>query len=140
NQAIRNLYGDRFAQMEKVGEQPYAAAFSADADPRLIGAQILEHLGLSGTFNVQNQPPQQRLVINRNAGFAQHRITYFRNENRLLIEKQSYTAPVFFNRTHFRHGYEQPFLTSKIWALVVDLAIVGMLFWALSGVLMWWEI
>lgn len=139
-QAVRAFYGAKFGQFEKIGEQPYAAAFSADADARMIGAQILEHLGLSGTFNVQGQPNQPRLVINRNAAFAAHRITYFRNENRLLIEKQAFSAPVFVNRAHFRHGYEQPFVSAKIWAVVVDLAVVGMLFWVLSGIWMWWEI
>lgn len=140
NQAVRAFYGTRFGQFEKVEERPYAAAFSEGADSRMIGAQILEHLGLSGTFNVQGTPTQPRLVINRNAAFAAHRITYFRNEHRLLVEKQAFSAPVFVNRAHFRHGYEQPFLSSKIWAVIVDLAVVGMLFWVVSGVWMWWEI
>ena len=140
NQTIRGWYGDRFAPFEKIEERPYTTVFSADAEPRVIGAQILADLGLSGTFNVQGTATQPRLVINRNAGFALHRITYVRTENRLLVEKQPFTAPVFFNRAHFRHGYEQPFLSAKVWAVVVDLAVAGMLFWALSGIVMWWEI
>ena len=139
-QTVRAFYGAKFGQFEKVEERPYAAAFSEGADTRMIGAQILEHLGLTGTFNVQGQPNQPRLVITRNAAFAAHRVTYFRTENRLLVEKQAFSAPVFVNRAHFRHGYEQPFLASKIWAVVVDLAVVGMLFWVLSGLWMWWEI
>src|SRR5262245_16910900 len=66
NQAIRALYGAKFGQFEKVEERPYTAAFSADAEPRMIGAQILEHLGLSGTFNVQGAATAPRLIINRN--------------------------------------------------------------------------
>lgn len=139
-QVVRTLYGAKFGQFEKVGERDYTAAFSADADPRMIGAQILDHLGLAGSFNVQGTTSQPRLIINRNAAFATHRITYFRGENRLLIEKQRFTAPVFVNRLHFRHGYEQPFLSSRIWAVTVDLAIAAMVFWAASGLWMWWEI
>ena len=139
-QAVRAFYGAKFGQFEKVEERPYNAAFSEGADARLIGAQVLEHLGLTGTFNVQGQPNQPRLVITRNAAFAAHRVTYFRTENRLLVEKQAFSAPVFLNRAHFRHGYGQPFLASKIWAVIVDLAVVGMLFWVLSGLWMWWEI
>ena len=139
-QAVRAFYGAKFGQFEKVEERPYNAAFSEGADARLIGAQVLEHLGLTGTFNVQGQPNQPRLVITRNAAFAAHRVTYFRTENRLLVEKQAFSAPVFLNRAHFRHGYGQPFLASKVWAVIVDLAVVGMLFWVLSGLWMWWEI
>jgi hypothetical protein len=138
--AVRALYGAAWGQFEKVEERPYTAAFSEGADNRMIGAQILEHLGLTGTFNVQGAPNQPRLVITRNAAFAAHRVTYFRTENRLLVEKQAFSAPVFVNRAHFRHGFEQPFLASKIWAVVVDLAVVGLLFWVLSGLWMWWEI
>lgn len=140
NQIVRSFYGARFGQMDKVEERPFTAAFSDDADPRLIGAQVLEHLGLSGTFNLAPGASATRLVINRHAAFAQHRITYFRTENRLLVEKQAFTAPVFVNRAHFRHGYEQPFLAAQVWGVVVDLAVVGMLFWAVSGLWMWWEI
>lgn len=140
NQTLRAWYGGSLGQLEKVEERPYTAAFSADADPRMIGAQILEHLGLSGSFNVQGRAGQPKLVINRNGALAQHRITYFRPENRLLIEKQSFTAPVFVNRAHFRAGYEQPFLAARTWGFIVDLAIVGMVFWVVSGILMWWEI
>lgn len=140
NQVVRAFYGERFGKFEKLEERPYTAVFSNDADARMIGAQILEHLGMSGTFNVQGTANQPRLVINRNGAFSQHRITYFRAENRLLVEKQSFTAPVFVNRAHFRHGYEQPFLAAKAWGFIVDLAIAGMVLWVLTGILMWWEI
>jgi hypothetical protein len=137
---VRGLYGAKFNQFEKIEERPYTAVFSADADPRQIGAQVLGDLGLSGTFNVQGGANAPKLVINRNAAFSAHRVTYFRPENRLLVEKQAFVAPVFLNRLHFRHGYEQPFLSARIWAVTVDLAIVAMLFWAASGLWMWWEI
>ena len=125
---------------EKVEERDYKAAFSADADARMIGAQVLEDLGLSGTFNTQGSPQHPKLIINRNGAFAIHRITYFREQGRLLVEKQPLRTPTFLNRTHFRHGYEQPFVAQKVWAFVVDLVVVALLFWVLSGVWMWWEI
>src|SRR6185503_5205344 len=62
-QAVRAFYGAKFGQMEKVEERSYAATFSADAEPRMIGAQILEHLGLSGAFFVQGTASQPRMII-----------------------------------------------------------------------------
>lgn len=140
SELVRSFYGGKFSDFEKIDEHPYTAAFSADASARLIGAQVLADLGLAGTFQVQGTPTQPKLVITRNAAFTAHRITYFRTENRLLIEKQSLSTPVIFNRLHFRHGYEQPFVSAKIWGFVVDLAVVGLLFWVVSGIWMWWEI
>lgn len=137
--AVRALYGGSVGGFEKVEERRYEAVFSDGADARMIGAQILDDLGLSGTFNVQGTAEQPRLVIVRHGAFSAHRITYTRADSRLVIEKQRFTAPIFVNRAHFRHGYGQPFLASKVWAVVVDLAVVGMLFWGVSGIWMWWE-
>tara|TARA_R110002049_G_scaffold281977_1_gene461668 strand:+ start:330 stop:929 length:600 start_codon:yes stop_codon:yes gene_type:complete len=125
---------------EKVEMRDYKTVFSADADARMIGTQVLENLGLSGTFNTQGNPHQPKLVINRNGAFAIHRITYFREQGRLLVEKQPLRTPTFLNRTHFRHGYEQDFVSTKVWAVIVDLVVVALLFWVISGVWMWWEI
>ncbi|MSU48927.1 MAG: hypothetical protein EXS37_07565 [Opitutus sp.] len=137
---VRGFYGGKFNDFEKIGEQPYTAAFSEGADARAIGTQILSDLGLAGSFNVQPGATPTKMVFNRSAAFVAHRVTYFRAENRLLIEKLQLNAPMFVNRLHFRSGYTQPFLAAKIWAFVVDLAIVGMLFWVASGIWMWWEI
>lgn len=139
-ETVRGFYGGKYNDFEKVEERAYAAAFSADADTRLIGAQILADLGLAGSFNIQGGATPARLVINRGGPFVAHRITYFRTENRLLVEKQTLNAPMVVNRLHFRSGYDQPFLASKLWAAVVDLAIVGMVFWVVSGIWMWWEV
>lgn len=125
---------------EKVEEREYRAAFSPDADVRMIGAQVLEDLGMPGAFFVRGQANQPKLVINRNGAFATHRVTYFRDANRVLVERQEYKAPAFLNRAHFRHGYEHGFMPSTAWAVIVDLVVVALLFWVLSGLWMWWEI
>ncbi|MSU24288.1 MAG: hypothetical protein EXS32_10750 [Opitutus sp.] len=137
---VRGWYGGKYPEFEKIEERPYTAAFSADATPRQIGEQVLADLGLAGSFNTPPNPPAGRLVFNRFSSFAAHRVTYFRAENRVVIEKQTTVAPVIVNRAHFRSGYEQPYLASKIWGATVDLAVIGMVFWVLSGVLLWWEI
>ena len=124
----------------KVEERDYQAAFSADADTRMIGAQVLESLGLAGPFNVQGSANQPKLVINRNGAFSAHRITYLRDQNRLLVEQQQFTKPMMLNRSHFRHGYGQSFVAATAWAVIVDLVIVSLLFWVISGLWMWWEI
>ncbi|MBI5769280.1 MAG: PepSY domain-containing protein [Verrucomicrobia bacterium] len=137
---VRNLWGGKYSDFEKIEERPYTAASSADASPRQIGEQLLADLGLAGSFNVNPASNASRLVLMRSALLTVHRVTYFRAEHRVLIERQRLDAPVALNRAHFRHGYEQPYLAGKIWGAIVDLAVLGMVFWAVSGVLLWWEI
>lgn len=127
-------------QFKKVAERDYDVAFSDDADARMIGAKVLEDLEMSGAFNVQGNAGQPRLVIMRNGAFAVDRVTYLRPQKKLLIERQTLDAPMFLNRSHFRHGYNQPFMASITWAVIVDLVIASLVFWVLSGLWMWWEI
>lgn len=124
----------------KVDERDYDTVFSDDADAKMIGAKVLEDLGLAGSFNVQGDARQPKLVIMRNGAFAIDRVTYLRPQKRVLIERQTLNAPMFLNRAHFRHGYTQPFAASITWAVIVDLVVVALAFWVLSGLWMWWEI
>ena len=98
-QAVRGLYGGNFPQFEKIGEREYTAAFSADADPRMIGAQILDHLDLAGTFNVQGRADQPRLVINATPRrHASHHVSPQRKPP--LIENSSLSRRAVLNRAH----------------------------------------
>jgi hypothetical protein len=106
----------------------------------MIGAKVLEDVGLAGSFNVQGDARQPRLVIMRNTATAVYRVTWLRPEKKVQIERQQLNVPMFLNRTHFRHGYTQPFAASMTWAVIVDLVIVALVFWVLSGLWMWWEI
>ncbi len=127
-------------EFKKVSERDYDVIFSDDADARMIGAKVLEDLGMPGAFGVQGNASQPRLVIMRNGAFAIDRVTYLRPQKKLLIERQALDAPGFLNRSHFRHGYNQPFAASMTWAVIVDLVIVSLVFWVLSGLWMWWEV
>jgi hypothetical protein len=125
---------------EKIDEREYDVVFSDDVDARMIGAKVLEDVGLAGSFNVQGDARQPRLVIMRNTASAVYRVTYLRPQKKVQIERQQFNMPMFLNRAHFRHGYTQPFAASMTWAVIVDLVIVALVFWVLSGLWMWWEI
>jgi hypothetical protein len=45
----------------------------------------------------------------------------------------------FLNRFHRRRGYAQSYLPDIVMAISVDAVIVALVFWALSGLWMWWE-
>lgn len=138
--AVREFYGGNYNRFEQVEEREYATEYSGDTDPNRVGREILDELGLTGGFWVRGTPAEEKMVVHRDGGLLEHRISFFPKERRLTIEKQEVTAPTFLNRAHFRHGYEQPFLAADAWAFVVDLVIVSMLLWIATGIWMWWEI
>lgn len=128
------------AEFEKAEEIDYEADFSEDMGVREMAAQVLVDLGLPGAFFVQGDAKQDKLVIHRNRSLKASRVTWFRSQNRVIVENQIFSTPVFLNRTHFRHGYEQPHFASVAWAVIVDLVVLALIAWVLTGLWMWWEI
>ena len=47
--------------------------------------------------------------------------------------------PAFLERMHRRRGFQHAYALEDTWAVSVDLVIATMVFWAGSGVWMWWE-
>ena len=71
---------------------------------------------------------------------APRRITWDSIGGKLVIERQEFRGPVLLERMHRRRGYQQPYAVEDTWAFSVDVAVVAMVFWSLSGLWLWWEI
>jgi len=120
-------------------DEIYPNAFEPGTPPREIAQQILSDLDLEGAFGVQGPTPDGRLVINRQGMLSPRRITFTPQDRRIVVERQSLETSGFLNRFHRRRGYQQPYAADKAMAVSVDAVIVAMVFWALSGLWMWWE-
>ena len=131
--------GKPLAQFEKVAELPYEAVFSDGIEPREAGLQILRDLDREGAFWVgQNQKlSAERFTVNRNRAIGPERIHYYPRENKVIIERQKTTTASLLVGLHLKHGIGHPGIAANLWGIVLDLVIVGMLFWVLSGVWMW---
>ena len=131
--------GKPLAQFEKVEELPYEAVFSDGIEPREAGLQILRDLDREGAFWVgQNQKlTAERFTVNRNRAIGPERIHYYPRENKVIIERQKTTTASLLVGLHLKHGIGHPGIAANLWGIVLDLVIVGMLFWVLSGVWMW---
>ncbi len=120
-------------------EQQYANRFEPGTPPREIARQILADLNMEGAFGVQGPAPDGRLTINRQGMLSPHRITFSPNDRRIVVERLELDTSGFLNRFHRRRGYQQPYAADLAMAIAVDAVIVAMVFWALSGLWMWWE-
>jgi hypothetical protein len=131
-------YGRGPVPFQKERELTYPGTFPEGASPRDISRQILASLEMDGAHGV-NRRQDGTIVINRNDLLSPRRITYTPSENRIVIEKMEPRTNAFLERFHRRRGYSTGYGLDTIWAVSVDLVIVAMVFWALSGLWMWWE-
>jgi hypothetical protein len=125
-------------KLEKEKEQNYQAAFTEDVDPRLVGELILADLGLEGTYIVRHNKQRGIYLILRRDPINPRRITYIPAEEKIIVERQLLNPVNFLQGLHHRNSYRQENLMDDSWAISVDLAIIGMIFWVLSGLWMWW--
>jgi hypothetical protein len=119
-------------------ELTYDGVFSDGADLRTISQQILSSLDLDGAHGVTRRK-DGAIVITRNDLLTPRRLTYTPSTRALLIETLPYRTNVMLERFHRRRGYATGYVLDTMWAVTVDLAIAGMVFWVLSGLWMWWE-
>ncbi|MCX6623169.1 MAG: hypothetical protein NTY38_19310 [Acidobacteria bacterium] len=140
---FKELYGGPLVKWIKEKEQPCNCQFSPRIPPRVAAEEILRNLGLTGDFyaNWGKLPDGPRLTIMRTDAITPRQIFYTVSDGKLRVEKQEFRSQPFLERLHRRRGYRssQPGLDTA-WAVSVDLAIAGMLFWIASGVWMWWEL
>jgi hypothetical protein len=121
-----------------VHETDFAADAAFPYDPEEQAKAILKHLDLEGAHTFMGAPNPSQMTILRFCGTGHYRITWHRQQSRLVVEKQ---RPVSFysvvNALHFQHGYGQPFFAHLTWAAIVDTATVSTVIWVISGIYLW---
>ncbi len=122
---------------EKVSQQVFPAQFSADASADFMGEEILRELNLEGSFRAVLSKDRKTLTVIRNDAVSPRRITYTLADRHLLVEKQYFAVQSLLERMHRRRGYGS-FMADNAWAVSVDIVVVAMTFWILSGLWMWW--
>lgn len=137
---VRGWYGGDLGRFEQIDQFDYQASFTKETSAAEAARQILRDIDMDGSHFVQGSPTGERLTINRQAGTAARRIIYLPKEGRITVERQVYNTPGFLMRLHMRHGYEQPYAAAKAWGLGVEVTVLAMMFWIVSGIWMWWEI
>ncbi|MEW5979214.1 MAG: hypothetical protein AB1898_25750 [Acidobacteriota bacterium] len=137
---FRHYYGGPTSLFEKESERVYSTPFPSGATPQAKAIQILGDLGLEGAHSVNASKQGQQIMIYRNDPVIPRRITYSPADQKLVIEREQFRTPSFLERMHRRRGFQQPYLLDGLWGVSVDLVIVGMIFWVLSGLWMWWEL
>jgi hypothetical protein len=131
-------YGAGPPAYQKEREFVYDGFVPPDAELRAISQQILSSAGLDGAHGVTRRK-DGAIVITRNDLLTPRRLMYNPSNRSVLVEKVPHRANAFLERYHRRRGYATGYKLDTVWAVTVDLVIIAMAFWALSGLWMWWE-
>ena len=123
----------------KESESVYSRIFPIGTKPKVMAEQILADLKLSGT-HLAFERMDGMVIINRRDPLTPRRITYDPDTGDLLVEKQVVGFPTWLRTLHHRTGYRVGETRENTWAFFVDLAILAMIFWAVSGIWMWAEL
>jgi len=138
---FKQVYKDTPAWVVR-SEEPYKLAISDETNLRQLAAEVIKDAGVEeGPFRVSRQGKgKQRLDIVVGDFWSTTRLTYFINKQQLRIEDKPFRWDHFFHKFHLLHGYGQKSFFSDLWAFLLDLLCVSIIFWCVSGIYMWWKL
>jgi hypothetical protein len=136
---VSSWYASRQPAMMTERELDYSRSFPANSSREQIAETILQDLGLSGTHRVSGGTDGNPLVIHRQHALTTRQITFDSSKNRILLRREQFRTSSFLERMHRRRGYNT-YPLENTWGFMVDVAVVTMVFWSLSGVWLWLEL
>jgi hypothetical protein len=137
---VASFYSSRNPALVAERELDYSRSFPTNMAREQIGQQILQDIGLDGTHSVSGGRNGRPLVINRQHALSTRRVTFDPAAHKLTIQREEFRTSTFLERMHRRRGYKEPYTLEDMWGFTVDVAVVTMVFWCLSGIWLWWEL
>ena len=137
---VNSFYASKSPVMVKERELDYSRSFPTNLTRDAIAPQILNDLGLDGGHSVSGGRNGKPLVIQRQHAMPQRRLTFDASKSKITVEREEFRTPTVLERLHRRRGYNQPYGLEDTWGFSVDVAVVTMVFWSLSGIWLAWEI
>ena len=129
------------------GPIPAAVDLAAGARPGAVtntGDVLAFTRRIQGDTGLKGQPSVRldnagQLVISVYSFWAASEITYHPQSRHLFAKTFPYNAANIFVTMHVHGGFENGFL-HDLWAVMVDIVVVLILFWIASGLYMWWQL
>jgi hypothetical protein len=137
---VNSFYASKSPVMVKERELDYSRSFPTNLTRDAIAQQILNDLGMDGAHSVSGGRNGKPLVIQRQHAMPQRRLTFDASKSKITIEREEFRTPTVLERLHRRRGYKQPYALEDTWGFTVDVAVVTMVFWSLSGIWLAWEL
>src|SRR5262245_29012244 len=140
HESVNSFYASKSPALVKERELDYSRSFPTNPTRDAIAQQILNDLGMEGAYSVSGGRDGRPLVVQRQHAMAQRRLTFDASKSKITIEREEFRTPTILERLHRRRGYNQPYALEDTWGFTVDVAVVTMAFWSLSGIWLAWEL
>jgi hypothetical protein len=137
---VNSFYVSKSPVMLKERELDYSRTFSTNLTSDTIAQTILNDLSMDGAHSVSGGRNGSPLVIQRQHALPHQRLTFDTSKSKITIEREEFRTPTVLERLHRRRGYNQPYALEDTWGFTVDVAVVTMVFWSLSGIWLAWEL
>ncbi len=138
-QDLAEWFNEDPVRYEEEREVDYIAVFDEGVPTDAVAREVLSYLDMEGRFSARGNI-ENRITINRHDLLYPKQITYIPDERVVRIEKKIRTVPNWLEEMHRRRGFGSGYLKEDIWAFIVDVVIVAIIGWVLSGLWMWWEL
>lgn len=112
----------------------------ASATNTEMARRILSELGMDGAFQVNQRRADGVLIVTRQYTFNNRRVTYTIADQKAVVERQNFRLSFWLEKMHRRRGFQHDSWVDDLWAASVDLVIIAMVLWILTGLWMWWEL
>jgi hypothetical protein len=140
HESVKSFYGSESPALVKERDMDYSRSFSPNLTRDAIAQQVLNDLGLEGAHSVSGGQDGRPIVIQRQHAMAQQRLTFDPSKRTITIEREEFRTSTILERLHRRRGYNQPYVLDYTWGCTVDVAVVAMVFWSLSGIWLAWTL
>lgn len=136
--ALNKLLGMKPPSFKQVTAAEYHPSDDPPLEPRQHAEALLKQLHLEGAYRIQPKSPPREMRILRVSGSGNYQVIWQRNTGKVRVLKQGPPSALrFINFLHFRAGYGFGVPAYVIWAAIVDLVGISILFWVLSGIYLW---
>lgn len=137
---FREIYGKGMPGWRAERETIFEGAIAEGSQPKDIARQILVSLAMDGNHTVAKPADDGSFAIVRQFATNEKRLTFTPSTKKLVIESREFRPNFFLERFHRRRGYQTDYKTDDVWAFTVDVVVAAIVFWALSGLWLWWEL
>ena len=107
-------------------------------DPAEQARAVLQRVDLDGPHQIIGDAHAKELNIYRMCVTGDYRISWRRDPSQITVRRyQPHSLWRSINSLHFGHGYDWHYPARALWPVSVDLVVISIWFWIVSGIYIW---